>query len=1209
MKLLYLACTLQLSPLILAATLFSKANPALSQASNIVPDNTLGEESSQVIENQNVNGLPTEVITGGAQREQNLFHSFQEFNVSEGRGAIFANPNAIDNIFSRVTGSNPSNILGRLGVGGAANLYLINPNGIVFGENAALDVQGSFTATTAEGIEFSEGGLFSAVEPGESLLTISVPLGLQFGSSPGSIINLSKFPGNANDNVGLQVPTGENLTLVGGDILFDAGEATARGGNIYLGGLGAAGTVNFSDNGNLSFPDNIAKANIVFIDAANVDVSGTGGNITIDAQNLSLADLSFIKAGLTADSISPEAQAGDITINVAENIILDNSGIGNVIIVSEAVGNSGDIFINTGSLKIIDGSVIGTVLSGKGNIGVVEINATGDIVIDGEDSVGGIISQVDSDAEGDAGGVTISTNNLNLTNGGEVSASTFGQGNAGAIKITATGDILADGEDSEGSQSGITSLVNPGAEGDAGGVTISTNNLNLTNGGRVSASTFGLGNAGAIKITATGEILADGEDSDGLASGIISQVASGAEGDAGRVTISTTNLNLTNGGEVDATTLGKGNAGAIDITAKGDITADLASGIISGVASSAEGNAGGITISTTDLNLTNGSGVSASTAGKGNAGAIDLTATGKITADGEDSDGLASGIISQVASDAEGDAGGVTISTNNLSLTNGGGVSASTFGLGNAGAIGITAKGEITADGEDSDGLASGITSIVKLNGVGDSEGITISTNNLSLTNGGNVNASTFGQGNAGAIKITATGDILASGEDSDGVLSGITSLVSPDAEGNSEGITISTNNLNLTNGGFIDASTFGLGNAGAIKITATGEVTADGENSDGFGSGISSQVRTGAEGDAGGITISTNNLNLTNGGRVDASTLGQGNAGAIGITATGEVTADGENSDGFESGIISGVDTNAEGDAGGVTISTNNLSLTNGGGVSASTFGLGNAGEIRIYANSANLDRDSSITSISESSFSAGDIILNVPDYLQLTNSSISTSSTQSSGGNLTIFAGGIQLQGNSDITTDISSGIGSGGNITLTADSILAFDDSDIFASAPEGRGGNITFNTFAYFGENFTRNSLTADPDESDLDLNNRADVNATGAVSSGVVEIPDVSFIQNSLTELPNNSLDTDELVANSCVVPVGDRSQGKFIITGGESLPVRPGGNLPSKYPTGEVRGVSEDNASSWQPGDPIIEPQGAYRLANGKMVLSRECSQ
>ena len=162
MELLFLPHALRFSLIVLIA-LFCKVNPACSQASNIVPDNTLGDESSQVIEN--AEGQPNEVITGGAVREQNLFHSFQEFNVSEGRGAFFANPEAVYNIFSRVTGSNPSNILGTLGVNGAANLYLINPNGIVFGANSSLDVQGSFTATTGSGIRFGEQGEFNTIDP------------------------------------------------------------------------------------------------------------------------------------------------------------------------------------------------------------------------------------------------------------------------------------------------------------------------------------------------------------------------------------------------------------------------------------------------------------------------------------------------------------------------------------------------------------------------------------------------------------------------------------------------------------------------------------------------------------------------------------------------------------------------------------------------------------------------------------------------------------------------------------------------------------------------------------------------------------------------------------------------------------------------------------------------------------------------------------
>jgi filamentous hemagglutinin family protein len=129
-------------------------------------------------------------INGGATRGTNLFHSFQEFNVSEGRSAYFTNPAGIENILTRVTGTNPSNILGTLGVsGGNANLFLINPNGIIFGPNARLDVGGSFVASTASSIKFADGTEFSAVNPSAPpLLTISVPIGLQFNGTEGDIV-------------------------------------------------------------------------------------------------------------------------------------------------------------------------------------------------------------------------------------------------------------------------------------------------------------------------------------------------------------------------------------------------------------------------------------------------------------------------------------------------------------------------------------------------------------------------------------------------------------------------------------------------------------------------------------------------------------------------------------------------------------------------------------------------------------------------------------------------------------------------------------------------------------------------------------------------------------------------------------------------------------------------------------------------------------
>jgi len=157
-----------------------------SVLAQIVPDNTLGAEGSVVTPNVNIQGIQGDQIDGGATRGANLFHSFGEFNVGEGRGAYFANPTGIENILTRVTGGNPFNILGRLGVLGGANLFLLNPNGIVFGPSASLDVQGSFIATTANAIQFSNGEVFSASTPSapSSLLTVN-PSAFFFQSSSG----------------------------------------------------------------------------------------------------------------------------------------------------------------------------------------------------------------------------------------------------------------------------------------------------------------------------------------------------------------------------------------------------------------------------------------------------------------------------------------------------------------------------------------------------------------------------------------------------------------------------------------------------------------------------------------------------------------------------------------------------------------------------------------------------------------------------------------------------------------------------------------------------------------------------------------------------------------------------------------------------------------------------------------------------------------
>ncbi|WP_144863777.1 filamentous hemagglutinin N-terminal domain-containing protein, partial [Hyella patelloides] len=407
---------------------------AVTQA-QITPDNTL---NTQVNSDGNVSE-----ITGGQTRGENLFHSFQDFSVLTGNEAFFDNANNISNIFSRVTGGNISNIDGLIRANGSASLFLINPNGIIFGENAQLNIGGSFLGSTASSILFEEGEFSATDLDTPPLLTINAPIGLGLEDNPGEIVNRS---------TGLEVSSVNNLSLVGGKIEFEGGNVTASGGNVELGGLSTAGTIGISEDGSLIFPDDVAKADLTLSNGAEVDVIGAGGgNITVNARNLNLRASSLLRAGINQSSTSDDAQAGNIVINLSENLTLDESRIRNL--VNEGgVGNSGSINITTGSLETTNGGLIDASTFGQGNAGLIDLSASETISIDGESSNGFsslVSSRVEAGAVGNAGGISINTDNLIVTGGGYIDASTFGQGDAGLIKITAN-DLTFEGETSEG---------------------------------------------------------------------------------------------------------------------------------------------------------------------------------------------------------------------------------------------------------------------------------------------------------------------------------------------------------------------------------------------------------------------------------------------------------------------------------------------------------------------------------------------------------------------------------------------------------------------------------------------------------------------------------------------------------------------------------------------------------------------------------------
>ncbi|HAA26534.1 MAG TPA: hypothetical protein DCE56_01190, partial [Cyanobacteria bacterium UBA8553] len=277
-------------------------NSALAQ---VTPDSTLGTERSVVVPNQVIKGIPSDQINGGATRGTNLFHSFQEFNVGEGQGVYFTNPAGIENILSRVTGGNPSNIFGRLGVLGNANLFLLNPNGIMFGPNSSLDIKGSFFATTANGIKLGDTGFFSASEPQNSRL-ISVSPGALFfnqvANQPATITNSGNLAVGQNftisaDNLDLQgqLYAGKDLTLQAQNTVKARDSAASpfiasAGGQLLIEGNQGVDifALNHPSSGLFSGGDMVLRSPSPVLGDARYT---TGGNFRIEQRDRSLGNL------------------------------------------------------------------------------------------------------------------------------------------------------------------------------------------------------------------------------------------------------------------------------------------------------------------------------------------------------------------------------------------------------------------------------------------------------------------------------------------------------------------------------------------------------------------------------------------------------------------------------------------------------------------------------------------------------------------------------------------------------------------------------------------------------------------------------------------------------------------------------------------------------------------------------------------------------
>ena len=937
--------------LCLISTALSLALPAKAQ---ITPDNTLSAEASQLNQNLIINGALGDKINGGATRGSNLFHSFSEFNIQDRQRVYFANPASIETILTRVTGGNASNIFGTLGVDGAANLFLINPSGILFGENAQLDVQGSFVGTTANGVQFGNQGIFSATNPkAPPLLTIQ-PSALWFNQliQNAGIQNNSVAPAGIDSSgvsrFGLRVGDGKSLLLVGGNVSIDGGQLNAFGGRVELGGLAEPGNINLvfnGDNLSLKFPLNVTRASVSLTNQAGVFVSGAGGgNIAINARNVEILGGSALDAGIAEGLGTPETVAGDIILN-------------------------------------------------------------------------------------------------------------------------ATGEIKVAGFDSR-----INNIVRLGAKGKGGNITIDSGDFSLSDGAELSTSTFGVGNAGNVTVSARNAV------SLAKNAGIGSVVGAGGVGNGGNIDINAATLSLTDGAQ---------------------------------------------------LNTFISSAFYTQPAGRGNAGNVNIKVTGAVDIAGR-KNGFKSGINSSVSTETVGNGGNISIDSGDFSLSDGAELSASTFGQGNAGNVTVSAKNAVSLAGN------ANIWSLVGTGGVGKGGNIDINAATLALTDGAELSASTFGRGNAGNVTVGAKNAVdLADNAN-------ILSLVEPGGVGKGGNIDINAATLLLTNGASLstftssafDTQPVGRGDAGNVNVKVTGAV-------DIAGSLIGSFVYTGGVGNGGNITIDSGSFSLRDRAALLASTFGRGNAGNVTVSA--KDTVDLANN----AGILSTVGAGGVGKGGNIEINSPKITLDNQTGLTAETAS-GNGGNININSDLLLLRR----------------------------NSQISTS------------AGTEKLGGD-------------GGNININSKFIVAVpnENSDISANAFTGTGGNIQINSQAIFGIE----SRTKPTEKSDITASSELGV-------SGITNInaPDNSSIQNSFTEFSPNLIDTNALIANSCISRGTKRQENSFTITGSGALRNSPGNGFVSAYTTGDVRNV-ELTSRPWKKGDPIIEPQGVYRLPNGQLILSRSC--
>jgi filamentous hemagglutinin family protein len=646
------------------------------------------------------------VIQNGQVEGNNLFHSFSDFSLPNGGEAAFDNAATIENIISRVTGGRISDINGLISANGTANLFLINPAGIVFGDGASLQIGGSFLGSTADSILFPNDVEFNANSNTTPVLTINAPIGLGLRDNPAEI---------RVEGANLTVGAGESLTLLGGNVSLDASNLTAQDGQIAIGGLTEAGTINLNEIG-IDLTDDLAQADLSF-SGVSLDVAGNGsGAIAVKGNNIELAGNSIFNAGINPNQSAGNVTPGNIAIAATGDINLNGNSIIRNNIATGGIGDVGGINLNAANIFLNGDSRISSTVQGEGNTGGVTVDVGDRLALDGSE----INARVVESGVGNAGNIQIKANSV-TSNNSDIFSQILGNGNAGSLTLDVTENISL-------VNSIFQSKVNPEGIGNANNVTINAGSLS-SDAGQILADSNGIGDAGNVLIDVEGDVSLNNDTV------ILSKVSNG-EGNAGDVNINSDRLLLdgrsfiiSNTGDRDLTINSIGNAGNVNVNSR-IVTLDNFSQITSNALSNAEGQPGNVQIDTNTLTIAGGSNVNALT-------------------------------------ENNFDGGTVTINAENIDLNTGGKIVTGTNSAGNGGSIVLNVAENININGENAPTQAepfieqilqalepeTGLFANATANATGDGGSIQVSNPEaINVFNNGTISVASEGTGNGGIL-------------------------------------------------------------------------------------------------------------------------------------------------------------------------------------------------------------------------------------------------------------------------------------------------------------------------------------------------------------------------------------------------------------------------------------------------------------------------